>query len=135
MARACVCIFVGRIGSASARLPSHVVCGGAAYITASRHGLHGGGGWQGRTKVVAEIAESLTQTQIDCVCDWLLSRSTWRRRAEEGGSEFPPLLGYSVDNFAGARLATDRLDWTRGAEDGGALKAATAERQKNGTDA
>ena len=91
-----------------ARPPRAVVSGGAAYdYCVQALGCTTQEATKAEGALLPNIAESMTRTQIDCVCDWLQSSLDLSdAELKKVVMRFPALLGYSVeDNMA------PKLDW------------------------
>ena len=88
------------------RPPSHVVCSGAAYdYCVQSLGCTAKEATKAEGALLPNIAETLTQTKIDCTCDWLQSSfdlsDAELKKVVVGG---PTLLGYSVEKNMAPKL-------------------------------
>ena len=98
-----------------ARPPSHV-CSGAAYdYCIQSFGCTAEAAGKAERRLLPDIAERLTRTKIDYVCDWLqssldLSDAELKRLVTKN----PPVLGYRVEAMASTLdWLQDRLDLER----------------------
>ena len=82
-----------------AKRPSHVVRSGAAYDYCIQSlGCTAAEASKAERRLLPNIAESPTQTQIDCVCDWLQSSLDLSdAELKKVVMRFPALLGYKVE--------------------------------------
>ena len=120
MARACVLqlsLAVALVPPA-ARLSSHVVCGGAAYdYYIQSFGCTAEEAAKAERRLLPTIAESLTQTQIDCVCVWLQSSLDLSDvELKRVVTRHPPVLACSVEANMEPKLEwlQDRLELDEG---------------------
>ena len=91
-----------------ARPPRAVVCGGATYdYCVQALGCTAQEATKAEGALLPNIAESMTRTQIDCVCDWLQSSLDLSdAELKKVVLRLPAVLSYSVET----NLAP-RLDW------------------------
>ena len=104
MARACVLLLTLTVALVPpvARLPSHVLCPGAAYdYYIQCLGCTAEEACKAERRLLPSIAESLTRTQIDCLCGWLQSSLDLSdAELKKVVTVNPTLLGYSVEAMA-----------------------------------